>query len=170
MKRISAVLCVTLLFIAMPLLSDPKPDDATSDSHATALAALTKAAGGRDAVAGFLTILGEREPILGFSVGVSHTRSNTGGGGDAGKAEFGDLVVLKKANKATPILMQACANGTHLPEVTLDVLTAKGTTYMTIKLKNVYITSYQTGGSAGDDPTESLSLNYVELEYILIGL
>lgn len=167
MKRISAVLSVTLLFIAMPLLSDPKPDDSTSDSHATALAALTKAAGGRDAVAGFLTIVGEREPILGFSIGVSHTRSNTGGG--AGKADFGDLVVLKKADKATPKLLQACADGTQLPEVTLDILTAKGTTYMTIKMKTVFISSYQTGGSAGDDPTESLSLNYADLEYILIG-
>jgi hypothetical protein len=37
--------------------------------------------------------------------------------------------------------------------------------YLLIKLKPVYITSYQTSGSSGDRPTESLSLNFEEIKF-----
>jgi type VI secretion system secreted protein Hcp len=109
--------------------------------------------------------------VLSWTWGV--TQSGTmahGGGGGAGKASFQDLTFTHRIDKATPLLLKACATGEHIPEATLSVRKAgKGQQdYLVIKLTDVLISSVAMS-VAVDDPTmaESVSLQAgkVDLEY-----
>ena len=44
-----------------------------------------------------------------------------GGGGGAGKATFHDLIFMHTIDKASPVLMKACATGEHIKEATLTL-------------------------------------------------
>ncbi len=109
--------------------------------------------------------------VLSFSWGVAQTGTSTGGGGGgAGKANFQDISFVAAFNKASPKLFEACASGQHIKEA---VLTAVKTDkkdrqeYLIIKMADVLVSSYQTGGSSGDVPTDQFSINYskIEIEY-----
>lgn len=103
--------------------------------------------------------------ILSFSWGATNTASHgTGGGGGAGKVVAGDFSIMKALDKATPKLFERMCEGSHLPEVNVSVGSAsvKGeqVEFLKIKLTDVLISSYQTGGSGGALPVESLSFNF----------
>lgn len=107
--------------------------------------------------------------VLSYSWGVSQTGTMSyGGGGGAGKATFADFSFMMRMNKATPKLMQACANGTHIPEAILVCRKAgdKQQEYMTYKFYDLLISSYQTSASS-EEPMESISFNFskMEMEY-----
>src|SRR5689334_12942732 len=60
--------------------------------------------------------------VLSFSWGVLHPQASAGaggGGGAQGKTTFHDLSIVHKIDKASPVLMQACATGTHLKDATI---------------------------------------------------
>ena len=74
------------------------------------------------------------------------TQSGTiahGGGGGAGKASFHDFNFTHRIDKASPLLMKACATGSHIPDATITVRKAgKGPQeYLIIKMSDVIITS-----------------------------
>jgi type VI secretion system secreted protein Hcp len=107
--------------------------------------------------------------VLSYSWGVSQTGTMSyGGGGGAGKANFGDFSFMMRMNKATPKLMQACANGSHVPDAVLTCRKAgdKQQEYMSYKFYDLLISSYQTSASS-EEPTESISFNFskMEMEY-----
>jgi type VI secretion system secreted protein Hcp len=108
--------------------------------------------------------------ILSWSWGVSNTAGfkGVGGGAGAGKATFHDLSFTHKIDKASPVLMQACATGVHLKEATITHRKAgKGQQeFLVIKMNDVIITSVSDGES-GDGGVESVSLTFgkVDLEY-----
>lgn len=107
--------------------------------------------------------------VLSYSWGVSQTGTmGYGGGGGAGKANFGDFNFMMRMNKATPKLMTACATGKHIPTAILSCRKAGGTQedYMIYKFFDLLISSYQTSASS-EEPTESISFNYskMEMEY-----
>ena len=53
--------------------------------------------------------------VLSFSWGVTNPGSiSFAGGGGVGKATFQDLIIVHKIDKASPLLMKACAAGAHL--------------------------------------------------------
>jgi type VI secretion system secreted protein Hcp len=113
---------------------------------------------------------GKAEPISSFSWGVSNvTSNNTGGGGGVGKALFKDLTFTKGVTQLSQQLFQGCATGQHFPSVTIDVTDKKGNVFYEIKLTDVLVSSYSVS-SGGDLPTETVSLNYGKIEFILIGL
>jgi hypothetical protein len=88
----------------------------------------------------------------------------SGGGGGAGKAAIHDITITKTVDKSSPTLFKFCANGKHIPKVSISLRKA-GRTYLTYKLTDVVISSYQTGGSGNtSQPTESLSLNFTKIE------
>lgn len=92
----------------------------------------------------------------------------SGGGRGAGKVSMSDLVITKDVDKSTPKLALACATGEHIPEATLTVRRAGGEQqeYLTIKLADCFVTSYQMSGSDGGVvPSESFSLNYTKIEW-----
>ena len=77
------------------------------------------------------------------------------------------IEVEKEVDKATPKLLLKCCDGTRLNNGELHVTDpGTGQAYLVIKMKNVYISSYQTGGSKGDVvPVDTVSLNFGEVEF-----
>jgi type VI secretion system secreted protein Hcp len=106
-----------------------------------------------------------------WSWGESNSGSaGAGPGQGTGKVSMQDFHFVMKANKATPKLFLACATGDHFGEATLACRKAgqKQQDYMTIKMSDVLVSSYQTGGSHGDVlPVDQISLNFakIEMEY-----
>jgi type VI secretion system secreted protein Hcp len=109
--------------------------------------------------------------VLSFSWGVTNAGSMAAGsGGGEGKSTFHDLSFVHKVDKASPVLMQACANGTHLKEATLTNRKAgKGQQeFLVIKMNDVIITGVSHGGGGGADGlTENISMAFakVAVEY-----
>src|SRR5213078_1274888 len=110
--------------------------------------------------------------ILSFSWGVTNSGTiggGAGGGAGAGKATFHDLSFTHSIDKASPLLLKACATGEHLKEATITHRKAgKGQQeYLIIKMNDVIITGVQHGGGGGQTAAETVNLTFakVELEY-----
>lgn len=109
--------------------------------------------------------------VMSWSWGESNTgTSAAGGGGGAGKVSMQDFHFVMQFNKASPKLILACATGEHVKEATLVCRKAGGDQqeYMKIKMSDLIISSYQTGGSSGDViPVDQIALNFskIEVEY-----
>jgi type VI secretion system secreted protein Hcp len=109
--------------------------------------------------------------VLSFSWGVANAGSMaSGSGGGAGKATFHDLSFVHSVDKSSPVLMQACATGTHLKEATITHRKAgKGQQeYLIVKMNDVIITGVTHGGSTGDGGhSENVSIAFakVAVEY-----
>src|SRR3954452_9221654 len=107
--------------------------------------------------------------VLSWSWGVAQTGSMAaGGGGGAGKGHFQDLSLMDALDKASPVLMKACATGEHIKEATLVARKAgKGQQdYLIIKMKDVFITSVAPSGSS-EHPMESVAMQFgsIDVEY-----
>jgi len=111
--------------------------------------------------------------ILSFSWGVSQAGGfSYGSGGTSAQANLQDLSVSFRMCPASPKLMAYCASGKHFKTATLSCLRAQGNSaamYLEIKLTDVVISSYQTGGSGDDMPIESMSLNFAKIEQNYTG-
>ncbi len=114
--------------------------------------------------------------VLSFSCGVSQRASgsaSTGGGATAERADFQDFSIVKTLDKASPKLALACAGGTHIKEVVLELCRAGGdkVKYMEYKLSHAVISSVRPGGSAqgGETlPLEEVSFNYGKIEWTYV--
>lgn len=109
--------------------------------------------------------------VLSWSWGLSQSgTAGHGGGGGAGKVTVRDLVLTHRVDRASPLLMKACATGQHLKEATLTVRkSGRGQQeYLVIRMLDVSVTSVDTSMSAeGDLSTENVVLSFarVDLEY-----
>ena len=109
--------------------------------------------------------------VLSWSWGVSQTGTMApGGGGGKGKASFHDFNFTHHVDKASPVLMKACATGEHIKDATITVRKAgKGQQeYLVIKMTDVLVTSVTTSVSAeGGATIEGVALAFakVDLEY-----
>ncbi len=108
--------------------------------------------------------------VLSFSWGVSNQGSlASGGGGGAGKASFQDLHFVQNTQASSPLLLKACATGQHIKEAGLTFIkgdSSRSFEYLTIKLEDVLVSSYQAGGAEGangDVPSEEVSLNFSQI-------
>jgi len=107
--------------------------------------------------------------VLSWSWGLSQpSTAASGSGGGAGKVNFSDFSFTHTVDKASPLLMKACATGQHVKEGTLVTRKAgKGQQeYLIIKMSDVLVTSVQSS-SGGESPMESVSMQFakVDLEY-----
>jgi type VI secretion system secreted protein Hcp len=102
-----------------------------------------------------------------WSFGVSNGSSALqGGGSGTGKSVPGDFHFTKKNDKSTARLAQAVAMGDHFKSAIITVRKSGGDQqeYLTITLSDVFISSYQAGGSGnGTLPMEQLSMNYSKI-------
>jgi len=107
--------------------------------------------------------------VLSYSWGVSNAGSMaSGSGGGEGKASFHDITFTHYMDKASPVLMQTCATGTHLKEATITHSKAgKGQQeYLIIKMNDVIVTSVQHGSSGGDGaPSENVTLSFAKIDF-----
>jgi type VI secretion system secreted protein Hcp len=89
-----------------------------------------------------------------------------GGGGGAGKVYMQNFNFMKKMDKASPVLMQACAQGEHMKMATLiGIRDGQRQEFLKVTMTDVLISSYRTGGSSGVVPTDQFSINFAKIEY-----
>jgi len=92
--------------------------------------------------------------VLSFSWGVTNAGISSGGGGGAGagKATFQDLSIVHHVDKASPLLLKACATGTHLKDATITHRKAgKGQQeYLVVKMNDVIITGLRMAETAAN--------------------
>ena len=108
--------------------------------------------------------------VLSWSWGVAQSGTGAqGGGAGAGKASFHDFAFTHHVDKATPLLMKACATGVHLKDATVTVRRAGAgqQEYLVISMKDVLVTSVSTSVGAEGDALEVVVLTFakVDLEY-----
>ena len=108
--------------------------------------------------------------IYSFSWGASNPvqiGSSTSGAG-AGKVSISSFNVMKKTDKASPVLFLACCKGGHYPtaEVVLRKSGGDAIEYLTYSFEQVFVESIQWSGSAGGDdvPTESVSFAFAKVD------
>ena len=107
--------------------------------------------------------------VTSWSWGLTQTGSMShGSGGGTGKASFHDFNFTHYVDKASPVLMKACATGEHIKEGTITVRKAgKGQQeFLIIKMADIIVTGVTPGGS-GEEISEAVALqcSKVDLEY-----
>lgn len=99
--------------------------------------------------------------ILSWSWGETNVSSH-----EALKEGPGSIVLKTRGGKHSEQLARLHKEQTRLPAVQLVANERAETEYLTITLKNVQITSYQTGGSSGAVvPTEEISFSYQKIDF-----
>lgn len=108
--------------------------------------------------------------VLAWNWGLSQSgTTHIGAGGGGGKVNVQDITLTKYVDLATNDLVKRCTNGEHIEGGELIVRKSGGTTpveYFRIKMENIMITSYQTGGQKDglDRIQETLTLNFRKFE------
>jgi type VI secretion system secreted protein Hcp len=104
--------------------------------------------------------------ILSFSWGASQTATYQAGASGkeakAGRANLGDLTIMKVLDKTSPLLFDHCVTGNILPKIDLFYDKPVGDSqadYFKIELTDALITSIQLSGSS-ENPVESVSFAY----------
>ena len=108
--------------------------------------------------------------VLSFSWGVTNAGSiHPGSGGGGGKATFQDLSFVHTIDRASPLLLRACATGEHIKDATITHRKAgKGQQeYLIVKMNDVIITSVIHSGGSSVTASEQVSVAFakVDLEY-----
>ncbi len=108
--------------------------------------------------------------VVSWSWGVSQTGSvGQGSGAGSGKATFSDFHITHHIDKASPVLMAACATGEHIKDATITARKAgRGQQeYLIIKMNDILITRVEPSLAGGEAGIESVSLqaSKVDLEY-----
>ena len=106
--------------------------------------------------------------LVSWSWGVSQSGTFRHGGGGAGEASFTDFNFTHHLDKASPVLMTACATGEQIKEATITVRKAgKGEQeYLVIAMTDVLVTSVSTSGSEGDTAMEAVSLSFAKVDLV----
>ncbi|WP_157314518.1 type VI secretion system tube protein Hcp [Chitinibacter sp. GC72] len=109
--------------------------------------------------------------LLTLDWGMSQGASmHAGTGGGAGKVSVDDLVFTHSVDKASPILMQVCMSGKHIPKAVLTVRKAgeKPLEFYKVTMTDVMVTNVQPSGSnngGGLIETVGLAFSKVKIEY-----
>jgi type VI secretion system secreted protein Hcp len=104
--------------------------------------------------------------VLSWSWGVTNAITLAGTGAGQGKANFHDLSFTHKIDKASPVLMQACATGVHLKEATITHRkVGKGhQEFLVIKMNDVIITAMTDADSSDGESAETVSLAFAKID------
>jgi type VI secretion system secreted protein Hcp len=107
--------------------------------------------------------------VLSWSWGVTSSVVTSGGGGSsAGRPHFSNFSFTHKIDKASPVLLQACATGVHIKEATITHRKAgKGQQeFLIFKMNDVLITGVTlSDNEAGMPENVSLAFSKIDLEY-----
>jgi type VI secretion system secreted protein Hcp len=105
--------------------------------------------------------------VLSFSWGVSNPAAEGRAGARAGKVSPSDFMIVKRLDTATPQLIQKICQGEHLGSalLTLQKSGEKPLEYLKIKLTDILISGYSTGGNSGTgEPVEQVSFSFQSVE------
>ncbi|WP_405402627.1 Hcp family type VI secretion system effector [Paracoccus sp. Ld10] len=110
--------------------------------------------------------------VLAWNWGLTQSgTTHIGKGGGGGKVNVEDITLTKYVDLATNDLIKRCTSGEHIETGELIVRKSGGTSpveYFRIKMQNIMITSYSTGGSKDglDRIQETLTLNFRKFEVL----
>ena len=107
--------------------------------------------------------------VLSFSWGIKQNIASSGGGGGAGRPQISDFSIVKHVDAASPELFVAVCSGEHFKDALFTVADSQGRkgapeAFLKIKMSDVLISSYQTGGAGTEVPTDQVSLNFAKVE------
>ena len=106
--------------------------------------------------------------ILSWNWEVAQTSGAVSGGGSGrGKAIAGDFVFTHRYDKASPVLAKQCVSGKHFKDAKVTARKAgEGQkSYLTILMREVFITSVTPSGETEGDITEEVKCSYKYIEY-----
>ena len=106
--------------------------------------------------------------VISWNWGVSQaTGATSGGGSGKGKAIPGDFHFKHRYDKASPVLAKHCVAGKHFPTVKLTVRKAGDgqQDYLTVAMKEVFITSVAPGSSNDGEVMEDVCCSYKDVEF-----
>jgi type VI secretion system secreted protein Hcp len=112
--------------------------------------------------------------VTAYSHGVNQSVSSTAssaGGASSERANFHDFSFTKQLDIASPPLALACADGTHIDEIIVELCRAgtEKVKFMEYKLTNCLITGVNTTGSGGGDlPTEAVTIAYGKINWAYV--
>ena len=108
--------------------------------------------------------------IMSFSFGASQTSvvgvGSSGAESRAGRANLGDVSIMKVVDKVSPLLFDDCVTGNILSKVDIIYDKPMGDDqqdYYKIHMENALITSIQHSGSS-ENPVESISFAYQKIK------
>ena len=108
--------------------------------------------------------------IMSFSFGASQTSvvgvGSSGAESRAGRANLGDVSIMKVVDKVSPLLFDDCVTGNILKKVDIIYDKPMGDDqqdYYKIHMENALITSIQHSGSS-ENPVESISFAYQKIK------
>lgn len=107
--------------------------------------------------------------LVSFHWGVTQSgTASAGGGAGAGKAQFQDFGFVQRTQKSSPQLMLACVTGQHLKSATLTARTTgkQPFEFLTIRLSDVLVTSFQEAAHDAERPFEEVALDYARIEVV----
>ncbi len=108
--------------------------------------------------------------VLAWNWGLTQSgTTHQGPGGGGGKVNVQDISLTKYVDLSSNDLVKKCANGTHIENGELIVRKSGGDApveYFRLKMENIMVSSYQTGGSKDglDRIQENLTLNFRKFE------
>jgi len=111
--------------------------------------------------------------VLSFSHHLSQSggaASSRTGGVTGSRVDIGDFAVTKVTDKASPNLAKYCANGKHIPKITLELTSAdeQAHTYMKYTMSDAVVASCRFGGSGnseGSRPLEEVTFRFSKIEW-----
>ena len=108
--------------------------------------------------------------VFSWSWGANNPTSIHGSGLSAGKVSFSDISITKPVDKASPKLLELCCSGKHIDKGILTCSKSTGdknpADYLTIEMEEIHVSSFQAGGSKGDDiGSESISMACAKISY-----
>jgi type VI secretion system secreted protein Hcp len=110
--------------------------------------------------------------IANYSHGVSQSTdisASSSGGATTGRTMHSDFTITKAIDLASPVLLQRCSDGTHIPSLTLTLVRSGGDNkvpFMTYTLTNLVVSNVSYGGSKDGLPQESVSFNYGKIDWV----
>ncbi|MBT8272892.1 MAG: type VI secretion system tube protein Hcp [Bacteroidia bacterium] len=99
---------------------------------------------------------------MGMSMELS--KSPTGATRHRGKVQLQDLIIIKKVDKSSPKLAEACAKGMTIPKLELEIVGSNGRTYYKVILEPVRISSVNTHSSDAQ-LIEEVAFNYSKITW-----
>lgn len=106
--------------------------------------------------------------LLSWSWDVSQASGSAAGGGSGrGKAQPGEFTISHLYDKASPVLAKHCASGKHFKDAKLTARKAgEGQkAFLTITLKEVFVTSVTPSGGDDGTITEEVKCSYKDIEF-----
>jgi type VI secretion system secreted protein Hcp len=106
---------------------------------------------------------------------VVSTTASSSGGASAERTDFSDFKIRKLLDKSSPKLALACAAGTHIDKIIVELCRA-GTAkqpYMVYTMKNCIISRVTTTSGSdvgGKFPAETVHINFGRIEYSYIQI